>query len=183
MGGDLKAVELVGDQRSEAIAGGEVLDGDDQGPVGAVFGGVAGPGQAGPKPVEVFHGGELIPPKVLHQRPELAAGETRRETRVAFPGAVRAHPTVVQLAQERIKLRPVQRHGFLGTGTLPHRFAAPLASAPAHDAGVGHEVAEPAPRGVSDPFAGVELVQDLADHFGFFLAGGRSSRCSHWRRS
>jgi hypothetical protein len=26
-------------------------------------------------------------------------------------------------------------------------------------------------------------VQDLADHFRFFLAGGRSSRCSHWRRS
>jgi hypothetical protein len=36
---------------------------------------------------------------------------------------------------------------------------------------------------VAVPFHRVELVQDLADHFGFFLAGGRSARSSHWRRS
>jgi len=73
MGGDLKAVKLVGDQRGEAIAGGEVLDGDDQGPVGAVFGGITRPSQAGPKPVDTFHGKELIPPLILHQHTELAA--------------------------------------------------------------------------------------------------------------
>ena len=148
-------------------------------PVLPVFRGITGPGQSGPKPVDVFHGVELIPPLLLHQRPELPAREARREARVEFPRAGRAHPAVVQLAQERIKLRPVERLGFLRTGRLPDGLAVSLPLAPAHDAGVRHEVAQLSPRGVTFPFQGVELVQEMADHFGFFLAGGRSFRWSH----
>jgi len=91
--------------------------------------------------VDVFHGVELIPPKILHQRPELPPRETRRKTRVEFRRAVRAATTVVQPAQERKELLIVERHGFLGAGTLPHGQTPTLALAPSHEAGVGHEVA------------------------------------------
>src|SRR5206468_9392140 len=151
MRGNLAAVELVGEQWREAIARSEVLDGNDQATIRPVFGGITGPGESRPEPVDVFHGEELIPPKVLHQRPELPPRKTPCEARVEFGRTVRAHATVMQLAQERIKLRPVERHGFLGTEGLPDGQAAALALPPAHDAGVRHEVAELAPRGVTFP--------------------------------
>jgi len=166
--GDLATVEPISDQRCEAITRGKVLHRDDQGAGRAVFGGIAGPGEPGPEPVDVFHGVELRPPKVLHQPTELPPRETRRKPRVEFRRAVRAATPVGQLAQERVKLRPVERHGFLGAGTLPHGQALALALAPAHEAGVRHGLAQLAPGRVTLVFHKVELVQDLADHFGFF---------------
>ena len=110
MGGDLPAIQPVADQWPEPIARGQVLDGDDLPAALTVFGGVAGPGQSRPEPVNVFHGMKLIPPIILHQYPELTTREALGKAFVEFTRALRAHPTMVQLPQERIKLRPVQRH-------------------------------------------------------------------------
>lgn len=109
MGRDLVAPEPVGDQRPEAIAGGEVLEGDDVMAHDPIFGRVAGPGQPGPKPVNAFHGGKLILPIILHQPGERAPGEGGGEPQVKCPGALRADAAVVQLPQEQIKLGPVQQ--------------------------------------------------------------------------
>ena len=79
MGGDLPALQLAADQRPEAVARGEILDGDDEHAVLAVFGGVARPDEPRMKPVNVFHGLELIPPVILHQRPKLTAREAASE--------------------------------------------------------------------------------------------------------
>ena len=79
MGGDLPPFLLAADQRPEAVARGEILDGDDEHAVLAVFGGVARPDEPRMEPVNVFHGLELIPPIILHQRPELPAREAASE--------------------------------------------------------------------------------------------------------
>lgn len=87
MGGDLGAVELLREQGGKAIARGEVLNGDEERAVGAVFGGVAGPGQAGVEPVDAFQGVAMIPPLFLHQGLELAARERRGKALVQRAGA------------------------------------------------------------------------------------------------
>jgi len=142
MGGDLPAFLLAADQRPEAVARGEILHGDDEGTVRAVFGGIAGPDEARMEPVNVFHGVELSPPIILHQRRELTAGEAAGEPLEEFAGAPGAHAAMLQLAQERLKPRPVQRVQRLGSGRQAHGFSESLALPPAHDAGVGHEVAD-----------------------------------------
>lgn len=106
---DLATVQPVGDQRPEAIARGQLLHGNDLAAGITVLGGVAGPGQSGPKPLDAFHGQESILPVILHPRTELAARQRGGEVLVEFTGSLRAHPPVVQLPQERIELRPVQR--------------------------------------------------------------------------
>ena len=144
------------------------MERDDLMAVLTVFGAIAGPSQSWPEPVNVFHGEGLIPPVILHQCPKLTTGEGRSEPLIEFTGTLGANTTMLQLAQERIKLQPVEELCLLGAGTLPHRQAPPFSLPPAHDAGIRHEVARLAPRGLGLPFPGVELVQDLADHLGFF---------------
>ena len=114
--GDLTAVEPVGDQGVKAIAAGQVLHGNDLTTAWSVFGGVDGPGQAGPEPLNVFHRGELVLPELANQNPKVAAGDGSGKALVELRGSAGAPAAVFQVPQQRRELVPVQRHGFFGSG-------------------------------------------------------------------
>ena len=76
-GGDLRAIFDRADKGIHAIARSQVMEGDDFPAV--VIGGVSGPGQVGPEPMDAFHGLNFVmsdlPGEGLHLTTRDALGE------------------------------------------------------------------------------------------------------------
>ncbi len=76
-GGDLSAILDRADQGIDAITRGQVVQRDNFPAV--IFGGVSGPGQVGPQPMDAFHGLNFVLSDLPSERLHLTTGDAMRE--------------------------------------------------------------------------------------------------------
>lgn len=76
-GGDLSAILERADQGIDAITRGQIVERDDFPAV--VIGGVSGPGQVGPQPMDAFHGLNFVLSDLPSERLHLPTGDALRE--------------------------------------------------------------------------------------------------------
>ena len=84
-GGDLRAIFDRADEGIDAIARSQVVERDNFPAV--VLGGVSGPGQVGPQPMDAFHGVNFVVSDLPRECLDLAARDAWRELPVKVRGA------------------------------------------------------------------------------------------------
>ena len=175
-GGDLRAVLGGTDDGIDAVARGQVVERDDFPAV--ICGGVGGPGEVGPEPVDAFHGLKLVLSELPGERLDPTAGDALREEAMQIAGAAGARPALGELLEPAEELR-AQGLALFRPGRAHRRLALAQPPLPAHEGGVRELGAQFAP-------AQVELLVSLRqfgnhrrDHLEFFfVAEPRTDRGS-----
>lgn len=118
------------------------MEGDDFPAV--VIGGVSGPGQVGPEPMDAFHGLNFVMSDLPDEGLHLTTRDALGELAMQIGGAVGAGSAVRQLVKLTEELR-AQRHSLFRARRLYRHPAFAQPSLPAHNTRVGNFSAEFAP--------------------------------------
>lgn len=163
---DLCSVFDRADERVDAIARGEVMERDDFPAV--VIGGVNGPGQVGPEPMNAFHGLNFLLSHLPGEHLYPAPGDTLHKLPMKGSGAGGTEPAVGKLLKLTEKLR-AQRLALSGPGRLHRRLSRTESLFPTHQTGVWHLRAEFSPTQLQRLSGLFKLGNDRRYHLEFFF--------------
>src|SRR5882762_6087001 len=115
-------------QRTEAVLGGQVLNGNEFAGARMIFGGIDGPGQAGHMPLDSFHSVEFLLADLRGHLPKLPAGDAVSKERIELGRALGSAAAMGQAAHQSVELLPIQGAApFLGRAFGAKVFAPWLA--------------------------------------------------------
>lgn len=173
VGGDLFAGFLSREQWLQAVAGSQVLHGNDFEAIGAKLSGVNGPGEVGPMPEDSFHNGEFLVSdqgsSLLHR----AARKRAFELLIERARSLGADAAMLQREDLLVELFPGERLWFARAWFLEQWPAVFLPAAPTHQGGVSQRQLTPGKSRLMRFLATIQELFHDALVWSFFLRSHR----------